>query len=72
MLSQLTISSNPIVSARMTSIGQFVTSKDGTRIWADHTGDFSKPAVVFVPGEFLLSESMLALIIYRCYKVSLA
>lgn len=34
----------------MLSIGQFVTSEDGTRIWADHIGDPSKPAVVFIPG----------------------
>jgi pimeloyl-ACP methyl ester carboxylesterase len=34
----------------MSNIGQFVTSKDGTRIWADHAGDPSKPSVVFIPG----------------------
>ena len=27
-----------------------VTSADGTNIWAESTGDPSKPAVVFIPG----------------------
>ena len=29
---------------------KFVTSKDGTKIWADAVGDPSKPSVVFIPG----------------------
>ena len=28
----------------------FVTSVDGTRIWAEATGTPSKPAIVFIPG----------------------
>jgi pimeloyl-ACP methyl ester carboxylesterase len=29
---------------------QSIQSLDGTRIWADHTGDITKPSVVFIPG----------------------
>lgn len=29
---------------------KFVTSEDGTKIWADAIGDPSKPSVVFIPG----------------------
>ena len=28
----------------------YVTSADGTKIWAESTGDPAKPAVVFIPG----------------------
>ena len=34
----------------MFTVGQFVTSADKTKIWADQAGDASKPAVVFIPG----------------------
>ncbi|KAJ5108056.1 Alpha/Beta hydrolase protein [Penicillium angulare] len=27
-----------------------VTSADGTQIWAERTGDFTQPAIVFLPG----------------------
>lgn len=29
---------------------EYVTSRDGTQIWAEATGDPTKPAVVFIPG----------------------
>jgi len=32
------------------SSSKFVTSEDGTKIWADAAGDPSKPSVVFIPG----------------------
>lgn len=34
----------------MSSIGQFVTSQDGTQIWADHTGNTKMPAVILIAG----------------------
>ncbi|KAK0472243.1 hypothetical protein IW261DRAFT_1343664 [Armillaria novae-zelandiae] len=35
--------------------GQFVTSQDGTHIWADAAGTPGKPSVVFVNGFFTSS-----------------
>ncbi len=35
--------------------GQFITSQDGTHIWADAAGTEGKPSVVFVHG-FLTSS----------------
>ncbi|KAJ6084157.1 alpha/beta-hydrolase [Penicillium sp. IBT 16267x] len=34
----------------MRMISRFVTSADGTQIWAEETGDHTKPAIVFLPG----------------------
>lgn len=34
----------------MLSLGKFVQSKDGTKIWTHAAGNPSKPAVVFIPG----------------------
>ena len=34
----------------MPSLGKFVQSKDGTRIWTHAAGNPAKPAVVFIPG----------------------
>jgi len=38
----------------MPSLGKFVQSKDGTRIWTHAAGNPAKPAVVFIPGFSLL------------------
>ena len=32
------------------TVAVYVTSADGTQIWAESTGDPSKPPVVFIPG----------------------
>ena len=34
----------------MPSLGKFVQSKDGTKIWTHAAGNPAKPAVVFIPG----------------------
>jgi len=34
----------------MPSLGKFVQSKDGTRIWTQAAGNPTKPAIVFIPG----------------------
>lgn len=31
-------------------MSRFVTSADGTQIWAEETGDHTRPAIVFLPG----------------------
>lgn len=38
------------VSLISSAMAVYVTSADGTQIWAESTGDSSKPAVVFIPG----------------------
>jgi hypothetical protein len=34
----------------MSSLGKFVQSKDGTKIWTHAVGNPAKPAIVFIPG----------------------
>ena len=34
----------------MPSLGKFVQSKDGTKIWTHAAGNPTKPAIVFIPG----------------------
>ena len=38
------------VSLISSAVAVYVTSTDGTQIWAESTGDPSKPVVVFIPG----------------------
>lgn len=38
------------VSLLSSAMAVYVTSADGTNIWAESTGDPNKPAVVFIPG----------------------
>ena len=39
-----------LVSLISSAVAVYVTSADGTNIWAESTGDPTKPAVVFIPG----------------------
>lgn len=38
------------ISLASSALAVYVTSADGTQIWAESTGNPSKPAVVFIPG----------------------
>jgi pimeloyl-ACP methyl ester carboxylesterase len=38
------------LSLAASSFAVYVTSADGTQIWAEATGDPNKPAVVLIPG----------------------
>ena len=38
------------LSLAASTFAVYVTSADGTRIWAEATGNPKKPAVVFIPG----------------------
>jgi len=38
------------VSLISSAMAVYVTSADGTQIWAESTGNPAKPAVVFIPG----------------------
>ena len=39
-----------LISLVSSAMAVYVTSADGTKIWAESTGNPSKPAVVFIPG----------------------
>jgi len=38
------------ISLISSAMAVYVTSADGTKIWAESTGNPAKPAVVFIPG----------------------
>jgi len=38
------------ISLVSSAMAVYVTSADGTKIWAESTGNPAKPAVVFIPG----------------------
>ena len=38
------------ISLISSAMAVYVTSPDGTKIWAESTGNPAKPAVVFIPG----------------------
>ena len=38
------------ISLAASTFAVYVTSADGTKIWAEATGNPNKPAVVFIPG----------------------
>ena len=39
-----------LISLISAAMAVYVTSTDGTQIWAESTGNPAKPAVVFIPG----------------------